>query len=364
MGRGLMIFIVGMFIVMGIFNFASQNRLVSSEEDMARQVHYTMASTTAMSALEMAGQVIVLNQSENFRDDGDIWESNLEHGSVSVLMNRSGNNIQLVSTGITQGVTATVIGEYQLRLDGNMPILEGAVGIYSKDLAFRISGSSFMISGCDHLPGVATNPNCDDAVLGIAVNQEDHYNTIEDNLNNNQKGRIQGSEGSDEDDEDFSVGIVENDGSFIDEAIDYFGGMVDENVDGYFNVNDETFLGSHTNPKVIRVRNGGTLRVSSSDSGSGVIIVDPGAELDVRGNFTYRGLIIVQGKADLTRGNMHLYGGMLVGGEEPEIQIYESSLDLRGNINIRYSSEVMDFLDERFSANSGNRRLVLQQIYQ
>ena len=355
MGRGLIIFIVGMFIVMGIYNFSSQNRLLSSSEDMVQQVHYTMASNTALSAIEMAGQAIVMNSSEKFRQDNDIWTVELPDGNASVLLNRTGNDIRLTSTATTEGVTATVIGDYRLQVDGNMPPLDAALGFYSKSLKFDTKGNSFIISGCDHAPGETSSSDCDD-IYGIAVNDGANESIIEAGLPGNRGDNVTGQGGTP------SIGVVDNDGKFIDDAVEYFSSIADLILDDYLMVDDKT-LGTSANPQVVRVRDGGELRVANAQ-GAGVIIIEPGATLDVRGTFTYEGLIIVQGVADLTRGNMHLYGGMLFGGEEPELQIYESELELTGNINIRYSSIVMEYLDEYFSSNSANRRLVLLQQFQ
>ena len=126
MGRGLMLFIVGMFIVMGIFNYGTQNRLLSSEEDMSKQVHYMMASSIAQSGLEEAAQQIVLSNVD-FSTQGHTWPIEHENGVGEVTMIfRSGNNIHLRSEVTTEEAVARVTGEYTLITGGDMPSLEGA----------------------------------------------------------------------------------------------------------------------------------------------------------------------------------------------------------------------------------------------
>ncbi|MCH8556776.1 MAG: hypothetical protein LAT84_03085 [Balneolia bacterium] len=360
MGRGLMLFLVGMIIMMGMYNHASHQRLLGSQDDMVRQVHYSIASSSAMSGMEAAAQTIIMNSNELFRKDGDILPLQIEGATVEIELERAGSNITLLSRANSEGVEALVTGRYRLDFNSAMPDIDGAMGIYSDDLIFNMTGNAFEINGCDHLPQNSTPLECNET-YGIAVHDSTNQVTVIREITGQNGGgdrsdRVIGNNLSP------SVGLVDNDGSFIDKAINEFLKLPHTVIERDF-VAHTNFNGSRDNPKIIRVTNGATFTASGDNSvGSGVIIIEPGATLHMNGSFDYEGLIIVQGKFEVARGNLHLYGALLFGGANPEIEV--QTIDYRGNINIRYSSQVLDTLDEEFGGRATNRRLVLLEQFQ
>ena len=360
MGRGLMLFLVGMIIMMGMYNMASQQRLLGSQEDMVDQVYYSLTSSAAMSALESAGQVLILNQDPKFREDGDKLSLKIDDVVAEVLMERAGSNITFISTATQEGISSTVTGLYRLQFSSGMPEIDGAMGIYSDNLKFNMTGSAFEINGCDHEPQNDKAIECNDT-YGIAVHDSTNQQTVYNEIIG-QNGGGDRSENVIGNNMSPSVGLIDSDGSFIDEAIKEFLQQQHTVIDRDF-VAHTGHNGSRDNPKIIRVTNGATFTASGDNLvGSGVIIVDPGATLHMNGSFEYEGLIIVQGTFEVARGNLHLYGAMLFGGINPAIDF--QTIDYRGNINVRYSSQVMETLDEKFSSRATNRRLVLLEQYQ
>ena len=372
MGRGLILFIVGMFIIMGIFNFASQNRLISSDEDMARQVSHLIASSAALSGLEIAGQAFIvpgyLEEAEKFDAVGHSITRTLDEGHATVwLTSKTNTRVSFRSTGVFDGVESNILAEYRIENNGRMPKLEGAIGIYGDLRDFNVRGQAFEINGCDHpIPPADRSRNekihggidsCDgeDDASGIAVS------TYGDNLNlsiiNSALGLPQQGQGSIKADNVIGQGgdrnILESDdnGDFINAFIRE---LLDNASPGQ--VSSE-LLGTKENPRITHVKSGTLELTGTNQDAAGIIIIDKGAELVVSGTFDYHGLIISAGDVTVASGDFFLYGGVLFGGD-PEINVFESA-DFLGNIHIRYSSEVIRWLDQSFTEGFIQRLVLL-----
>jgi hypothetical protein len=116
-------------------------------------------------------------------------------------------------------------------------------------------------------------------------------------------------------------------------------------------------LGTPENPQVIVVN--GVLDVSNA-TGAGILIITESGLLDARGNLdNYQGLIIIQGSADLTRGNINIYGSMLFGGNNPQLEI---DIDFRGNVAIQYSSQVLTNLSDQLYSSTEKRHQSLSYV--
>lgn len=88
----------------------------------------------------------------------------------------------------------------------------------------------------------------------------------------------------------------------------------------------------------------GNVTLNGNADTAGVIIVGPGAALSVKGTFHHEGLIIVLpgGVFDMSAGTAWIYGGIvdMSGNRQDHL------VDLRGTINIRYSSEALSNLNK------------------
>ncbi len=350
MGRGLLIFIAGMFIVVGIMNIGSQQRTLSSEQEMSENVHYKLAFNNAMSAGELAAQDIMLNHA-NYTSGGT-YNITFEEGPAEVDISRQGNIFTLVSQAISNGVIAEMQSRYFWESDAFIPDVHGAIGIYSENLNFNVAGNAFEINGNDHFSGGGINPE-GNHTNGIAVNYDPIKTYIEGELNNQQQDNIEGACGTP------CIKTIDADVSAFESAIEFLAGQADEYHTGYFTAAGEGSLGTPENPKIIVVENG-TLELSNA-TGTGIIIIRDNGELDVRGNLDYyEGLIFVQGSAKLVRGNVNIYGAMIFGGLDPELEI---DIDLRGNVHIRYSGEVIDYLNSSLSSRFSGRLTLLGHYY-
>ncbi len=350
MGRGLLIFIAGMFIVVGIMNIGTQQRTLSSEKEMSRDIHYKLAFNNAMSAGEMAALDIMLNHCE-YTSCGE-YKVEFDEGPAIVDISRQGNIFTLVSQAISNGVIAEVESRYFWESEAFIPDVHGAIGIYSENLNFNVAGNAFEINGNDHLSGGGINP---DGIHtnGIAVDKMHNKTYIEGELNNQQENNIKGIDGIP------SIGLVGADVEALESAIEYLADHADEYHIGDYTASGAGSLGTKEEPKIIVVESG-TLSLSNA-TGTGILIIRDGGELDVRGNLDYyEGLIFVQGSAKLVRGNVNIYGAMVFGGLDPELEI---DIDLRGNVHIQYSSEVIDFLNSSLSSRFSGRLTLLGHYY-
>ena len=104
-------------------------------------------------------------------------------------------------------------------------------------------------------------------------------------------------------------------------------------------------LGTDGDPKITYVE--GSLQLRGRSSGTGILVVN--GDIAVRGNFDFHGLIVVTGAAYFfdaeARGNTKIHGAIIIG--NPVSDPYENeSLDLRGNVDIWYSSEGLDLAEQ------------------
>lgn len=349
MGKSILIIITGMFIVMGSYQFANQSRLASIDSETALKAWNASAYTNAVSALEAAAQKILLDPA--WANSGETYNQSFPEGPARVTVDRQGRIITLNSLATVENTNVQIEARYEWLFDFSLPNVESAMGIYSEKLDFNIAGSAFSISGHDYFSNGTINPD-GQSVYGIAVNHEKNKDLILDELNNNQKDKITGSGGTP------SIEHISYDVAQLEQLI----AMLIKNADVYhtgkYTAQGAGSLGTRENPQIVVVD--GILEVSNA-TGVGIIIIKDGGEMDVRGNLDhYEGLIFVQGAARLVRGNIKVFGAMFFGGEDPELEI---DIDLRGNVHIAYSSEVVDFIEAQISSRAAGQ-LRLLSMYQ
>lgn len=349
MGRALLIMVTGVFIVLGTFQVSFQNRMLVSDSETAGKAWRSAAYTNATSALETTAQRITLDPAWGVNGNSETID--FPEGSAFVEVHRNGNIITLNALSTVADASVQIEAMYNWSSEAFFPETNSAMGIHSDNLSFNISGSAFTITGHDHLVDGTLDPD-GTSLPGIVVSNPDNLDVIDDALNDNQKNNITGSNGTP------SLEYKEYNTVDIDKVIELLSANADEYYTGDFTAQGSGSLGTSENPKIIIVE--GTLDVSNA-TGAGVLVIKKGGELDVRGNLDhYEGLIIVQGAARLVRGNINVFGSMLFGGEDPELEI---DIDLRGNVYIAYSSSVLEQIENALSGRFGGK-MILLGIYQ
>ena len=101
----------------------------------------------------------------------------------------------------------------------------------------------------------------------------------------------------------------------------------------------ENQMGTRAQPLVTRIRDGASL--GGDLSGAGIIIVDDGGTLDVRGTGHYEGLVILRGT-----GRFFGTGTNSIFGSTITIEHDNKTADLRGTVDILYSRAALDNLNK------------------
>jgi hypothetical protein len=365
MGRAMLFMVTGSFIILGIIQMGVFGRQATMNQMNVQHVLLAQSRNVASSGLERA--IAQLVSDPNWRTQpGTTHQFNFgdEFATVTVMdgmmagVDLPGDIIEIRSTGNSNGTTSQAMA--RIRSISGLPTLNGAMGIFTENLDFNVAGSAFLISGNDaNLDGTAGPMG---ALPGIAVNSQEAFDEIMASTSDSQKQRIQGDSGSEDLFDDLGIAAGNRPSLEFNEDMDPteledFILKAEANAD--FIYHDHTAsgaesLGSPLNPQIIVVT--GTLAVTNA-TGAGIIIIKEGGALDARGNFDrYEGLIIIQGRADLTRGNIHILGGMLFGGSNPTIEI---DIDFRGNVNIQYSSQALNNVSSRRPETAGSGRHIV-----
>lgn len=104
-------------------------------------------------------------------------------------------------------------------------------------------------------------------------------------------------------------------------------------------VSGKASYGSVTDPKLIRVAKGTTLKLSGTTQGAGVMLVE--GTLDQVGTFTWTGVIVIGpgGILDL-RGTANIFGGVVTAGDlYPTSSARKASLKMRGNGSVVWAGD-------------------------
>ncbi len=344
----------GMMILFGIIQVSVNAKQQAMTELNVQAVSRTEARNMAASGLNRAMATLAA--------DTD-WRGPATYtfGAWSVVVTVEDSDddgtlgpLELRLTAVTQTENGPITSIALLNRGAGTPIPapDAAMGIFTPNLNLSVSGSAFLISGND------TNPDgsagLEGALSGIAVNSLAAYNEILASLNATQQSRVQGDGGTPS---------LELDPTMDADALEAFYEQVRDNAthvyDAGYVASGEASLGTPDNPRITLVRSG-SLEVRNA-TGAGIIIIEEGASLDCRGNLdNFQGIILVRGDADMTRGNIHIYGAMMFGGDNPALQI---DIDFRGNVNVVYSSSVVNSVQEFVNETVGGANYSVVSIY-
>jgi hypothetical protein len=353
MGRAMLFLVTGSFIIFGMISLGVFDRQASMNEMNVEYVMTAQARNNANSGIERALSQLSadpnwrtgLNSPQRYMFGGNFVDVRVVDSNTQGVTLPPGI-VEIRSTGIMpNGVQATA--RAQVRSVSLLPEINGAMGIFTDNLDFNVAGSAFLITGNDTNPDGTAGPA--GSIPGMAVNSQAAFDEVMGSLNASQQSRLQGDGATTP-----SLRLNSDmDGNALQDFVD----LAIANADHIYTdhtASGEGSLGTPANPKVIVVE--GTLTVQNA-TGAGIIVIKEGGSLDARGNFdNFQGLIIIQGRADMTRGNIHIVGAMLFGGANPSIEI---DIDFRGNVNISYSSSVLNNLTSRIPATAGSSQQLI-----
>jgi len=335
MGRALLYIILGLISVFGLTEITLHNResmMLDQVIDYFRdsQVRNYADSGIELSLVQLAGDALW--------DDG-IDDETIGNGDVSVTVSNyqtnstlAANVIQLMSVATYHGQTDTVYAK--VTISGGIPPVPSPMGIYSNNLNFNVSGNSFVVDGNDTNPDGSAGTG--DALPGISVGGSSAYSNVTGSLSSSQADNITGEGGTPSVAQDTGLTYSALD-SYVQQYVDNY----DQLITGTSTLNNQV-LGTTDDPQITVID--GDISISST-TGAGILVVENGGSLRITGSFTFTGLIILLGdttfEADIY-GNTHIYGSILFGATDPAATF---DLDLRGNVNINYSSQAIDGLN-------------------
>jgi hypothetical protein len=265
----------------------------------------------------------------------------------------------LTSTATYDGITREVEATIQLiDLDPLSPpaaitiIDDGSRSIFSA----RLCGNAFIITGHDQ--NINGTPGTQPIVAGIGVFNQGSLDAIVAALHHNgvQDDNIQGTGPNP------SVVNVSAFNILTFNGVQDFSDQMLLTADTVLASFDSTGVswGTDAQPKITYVQ--GNCSIGGNSTGAGILVVD--GTLSIKGNFTFNGLVVLTGNTGSpfdfsSRGNTNVHGAMIIlnpAGSLVTVQTF-STFDLRGNINVYYSSEGMNIA--KMATNGAGTPLVI-----
>jgi len=362
MGRALLLITLGTFVVLGIIQRAVNNRQFTMTEGNIETYMVNQGRNATGSGLDMAINRIVYNYDNNwessFNSNNALWtfpidEMNVEvfvddenHPDVGPRFLRIRSEFQLENRRI-QSIAFLERGSL------NLPELDGALTVYSKNSNIRINGSPLKIVGQDtdyrtgqiiedasHKPAISApieNPEDWTSNSGwITINGQDRtvFTGEPDQFSYNPD--LDGTEVRDLIDELMKPGV----GTIYDGA---------------------GTMGTLENPQ-ITVFDGSIKNLANNAQGAGILVIPPGVEIKMPGGLDFYGLIISAGQFDFG-GNVNVYGGMMMSDEA----LFEFDADapesvIFGTPTLYYSSEILEMIENRLGGG-GSSTVVDRILY-
>ena len=206
----------------------------------------------------------------------------------------------------------------------------------------NLQGNAFFIDGNDTNPD--GSPGSAPAVYGLATE-------IAATPGDNQAALL-AQIGASEEDNITGLGstpsVGEVDGIDIEALAGKFGSLPNQMIDPgtYGSVS----WGDWSSADMVTTYVSGSLNLTGTGSGAGVLVVD--GDLHISGDFTFMGLVIVTGDVRLTGGGggVHVWGALMAKGG---IDAVDPSVSVSGTAELRYSSAVLDQLEQNVTDNDG-----------
>lgn len=330
MGRMLLILTLGFGVLFGTVRLSLQRTTGEVVGNTTNDYEWRAARNIANSAVYRALHTLSEDNhwSTGFSGEafaGGTYDLTLTDSTAdSTLLE---DHLRLVGTGYCGDVSYTV--ETEVHGENQMPDLPGAIGIRSDSTSFNFAGNTFRIDGKDTNLDGSPGPGPD--ILGMAVtNAGDSTRCVAEPKSD----RIQGVTPAP------SIGVSDElpDLATLGEWLrrrahyDLPGGTY-----------SSVLWGTPFTPKIVYID--GDADIPGNSFGAGVLVVN--GDLKLAGTFFWYGLLIVFGTnitIDTTVGTPEIRGGLLVQSET-------TFFDVRGNVDIIYSSQAIQNAHDRLDVN-------------
>lgn len=347
MGRSMLIICMGMVIVLGIVQWATSSRHIGLTDTNIGYFDRSFGQNLAGSGVEYGIGLLMRKEVEPC-ESGDILDANgvtvltIQGYEVIIRIENEECNDELASNDVLVTSIANMgsrenRAEALLTDDHIYPPIPGALGFYSPSSQLHIGGNAKLFGQDTNPDGTSGPDNTKPAIASVSD---------EDNLVTRTGGGQYDSVTEDPDisgDPDFDHNpSLEDEQEELDEYI----AMFRENADHFTSSGDYTNLGIPDDPRITVVD---SEEKFTDEGGAGILLIEAGHELELRGDFNYEGLVIVQGALNI-RGTVNVYGSILFG-DESEVDIDEgedAEGDFSGDATIRYSSSALANLNTHF----------------
>lgn len=348
MGRSMIILTSLLLVVFGIVQINTMKDREQTQKSNVEVFNETRANNKAMSGMELAIRKL--------KDDGN-WR-----GPTTVTM--GGQDVILEAVDYTMNsnlkyghlfvkVHAPVNERYDstralVHRGGVMPSIYSSLGFYSDSLAFDASGKAFEISGHDrNLDGSAGKGG---SMHGIKTTNQDAHDTVYDELKNASPDQTENVTG------EGGVPSMTVDENMETEELSKLIGQYYDNADAFYSEGtySSQTMGTDDKPEITFIDSGATVEMGGG-SGSGILVIQENANYKLTGDFTYHGVIINQGEIGQTNGNVTIYGAFIFGSNSSSYQ----SLEINGNVNIYYSTEVLEMIESALASSMSHNYKVL-----
>jgi len=331
MGKGLLIIVLGMSVIIGFYSLRLNS---NSNENLSTTVN--MFEQTQARLIANSGVEVYLEKLKHDRSmmNKSFSGNDLFGGTYDITISGPDSLVNVTSTATFMGVEHTTIVEAAA---DRVPIIPGPGALYLSattvaGLKKNAIGGSIEINGNNHdLDG---NPVSGTPVPGIAVDGETQRQAVIDMIQKNKIENILGAGGTP------SVEVVND-------TIDWsaYAQLLADNPDILVNAQEKIKSGNEwgniNEPKITFVNGDITLNNSQSASGCGILVIN--GNLTVNGGFDYKGLIVAYKNTTVDinlTGNVQIIGSLVAAGNQINVDVSS------GNFRSLYSTLAIDLIQK------------------
>jgi hypothetical protein len=329
MGKGLIIIVLGMSVIISYFTIKLNS---NSKENLSTTVD--MFEQTQARLIANSGVEVFL---EKLKQDRTMMNSSFSNnslfgGTYDIDISGPESLVKVTSTATFMGVQHTTVVEAAADkvplhpAPGAMYLSAGTVAGLKKNAI----GGSVEINGNDH--DINGNLIGGPAVPGIAVDGVSQQTAVKNMIAKNAIDQVLGSGGTP------SVGVVGNTINWSEYA-QLLADNPDIVIDTQDKIKTTNVWGTTGQPKVTFINGDIHINNSQASSGCGILVVN--GSLEINGNFDYKGMVIAFKDASIDiklNGNGSILGALIVAGYQINVEVAS------GNFETLYSTAALNLI--------------------
>ncbi len=330
MGKGLVIIVLGMSVIIGFYILKLN---ANSKENLSTTVN--MFEQTQARLIANSGVEIFLEKLKQDRSmmNSSFSDNELFGGTYDINISGPDSLVKVTSIATFMGEQhKTVVEAAADRVPlhpapGAMYLSAGTIAGLKKNAI----GGSMEINGNDH--DIDGNLTGGGSVPGIAVDGGPQQTSVLDMIAKNAIDQVLGSGGTP------SVGVVANTINWSEYA-QMLADNPDIVIDSQDKIKTTNVWGTVAQPKVTFINGDIHINNSQASSGCGILVVN--GSLEINGGFDYKGMVIAFKDAAIDiklNGNGSIIGSLIVAGTQINVSVAS------GNFETLYSSEALNLIN-------------------